>query len=388
MIIWFAILIPVIFAIMLLLLFRHKTLWWEFFLPFVASIIVIGASYMVAVSLATNATEYWGNYFVKAEHYEPWNELVHYTVQVACGTDKKGHTRYRTEHRTRIDYHPASWVGELNSGSDVGISEEQYVQMKSKWTNEEFVNMHRKYHSINGNKYESNFKEGEENIFPYFSTHWYVNKVKASKSVFKFKEVDKADFGLFDYPEVSGNYVPTILGDIKDKEKANKVLDNLNAKYGQDKKVRVWLLFFKNKPLQAGLDQENYWMGGNKNEFVVCIGLNNNEEVEWCYPFSWSEKELLKVQIRDCAINMKPFDVFVFAWTLRDKVIRDFEKKSFKDFDYLTIEPSTTAILIAFLLTLLVNVGVSFYVIMNEFEEGADLKNKEFLGSLNRYRRW
>jgi hypothetical protein len=241
--------------------------------------------------------------------------------------------------------------------------------MKDLWANEEFVDMQRSYHSKDGDKYEVNICGARDNIFPYFSQHSYVNKVQASGSVFKFKEVNKDDFGLFDYPEIVDSYIPSILGDVPDKDKANRILDVLNALYGMDKKMRVWVLFFKDKPLQAGVDQENYWMGGNKNEFVVCIGLKNDNTVDWCYPFSWSEKELLKVETRDYVNGMRPFDVSVFASWLREKTVREFEKKSFKDFDYLTVEPSGVAIIIAFVLTLIINVGVSVYVIRNEHYE-------------------
>ncbi len=46
---------------------------------------------------------------------------------------------------------------------------------------------------------------------------------------------------------------------------------------------------------------QDYWEGGNKNDFVVCFGSKNNK-VTWCYPFSWADSqksERLKINVRN-----------------------------------------------------------------------------------------
>lgn len=368
MMIWFALLIPILTCSVLYLFFNHKTLWWEFVIPLAASLVLIVGCYSIAIWSATYDLEYWGNYYTKAEYFEDWNELVTYTV---TRTDSKGNAH--TEIKTRVDYHPERWIAELNDGSTIGISKKKYNQLKDLWQNEEFVDLRRSYHSNDGDKYVSNIVGGDTNIVGHFSIHSYTNKIQASKSVFKFEKVDPKEYGLFEYPEVVDNYVPSVLGNCMNKEAGIKTLDCLNAKYGSSKKVRVWVLVFNDKPLQAGLDQENYWLGGNKNEFVVCIGLSKDGAVSWCYPFSWSEKDLLKIQVRQYVNEMKPFDLAVFTGWLKEKIVRDFEKKSFKDFNYISIEPSLTAIIITFILTFLLNIGISMYVICNEFDESGNL---------------
>lgn len=384
MIIWLAIFIPVLTAIVLYVFFRHKTVWWEFALPFVVSVIVIGFCYMVAIRSATYDIEYWGNYFTGGEYYEPWNELVVYTD---THTDSEGNSY--TETHTRVDYHSAEWHGLLNSGQSVWIDEGLYQQMKSVWGVEEFEDMKRDFHSKDGDKYATFIRGDDSKLFTYFSTHSYINKIQASKSIFKFKEVNPKDYGLYDYPVVKDCYVPSILGDVGFKVDANRLLDILNAKYGMDKKMRVWLLLFKDKPLQAGLDQENYWMGGNKNEFVVCVGLKGNDEVDWCYVFSWSEKELVKIKVREQVMDMKTFNSVAFVVWLKDMLVKNYEKKSFKDFDYLTVEPGMIAICVAFIVTLMVNIGISFFIVLNEFQEGVTLRNTWMLERFTQRRvRW
>jgi hypothetical protein len=49
--------------------------------------------------------------------------------------------------------------------------------------------------------------------------------------------------------------------------------------------------------------------------------------------------------------------------------LTQYKRRSFKEFDYLTVEPSTTAIIIVYLLAALISVGVNFWVINNEFYE-------------------
>lgn len=50
-------------------------------------------------------------------------------------------------------------------------------------------------------------------------------------------------------------------------------------------------------------------------------------------------------------------------------VMKDWHRKNFSDFDYLTIEPETRHIVWAFVVTLIVNLIVTLIVIKNEVTE-------------------
>lgn len=62
--------------------------------------------------------------------------------------------------------------------------------------------------------------------------------------------------------------------------------------------VRVWVLLFNNLPRETGLLQEAYWVNGNKNELVICIGLNE-DKIMWSHIFSWTESQTIKIELRN-----------------------------------------------------------------------------------------
>src|SRR3990172_10624960 len=97
MLIWAAMLIPVLTAIILLVFFGRKTVWWEFALPFLVSIICILVGKMIAISVATSATEFWGSAATDAVYYEAWNEKVNCRHPVYC-------TRPVTKHKKVTHY--------------------------------------------------------------------------------------------------------------------------------------------------------------------------------------------------------------------------------------------------------------------------------------------
>lgn len=72
-ILWFAMLIPVLLCVFLLVFHRNATVWWELALPFGVAALTIAICQWITVASATNDTEYWGHMAVKAVHEEPFS---------------------------------------------------------------------------------------------------------------------------------------------------------------------------------------------------------------------------------------------------------------------------------------------------------------------------
>jgi hypothetical protein len=384
-------LIPVVTAIVLLVFFGRKTVWWEFALPFLVSIILIQTSKMIAVSVATMDREYWGSNAISAAYYEAWDERVScrhpvYCYRPATRTDSEGHIevtieRYRCgwEHGFDVDYHSPKWEIRDNLGAVFPASKELFEALAIRWHNRTFANMGRKYHSIDGDKYEAKWDRKDETIEPFVTMHSYVNRVKPSKE-FDFKEVtpeEKTQLGLYDYPVIS-TYCPSILGRGPNDETANRYLDIWNAKLGPQKQVRMWVLVFQDKPKQAGIMQESYWKGGNKNEVVVCIGTDKEWNITWCKAFSWTKNTGMLTALKDRIAGPEsvPLDLDKVALITVEEVSKGFVRREFKEFDTLKVEPGKVALAVTFVLTFLVNLGVSFYVVENEFENKANEPTK------------
>lgn len=104
MIVYLAILIPVLAGIILWAFFKHKTTWWEFAIPFAVSLVLIATFKACSVKTQTDAVEYWSGYVTHANYYEEWNEYIHRTCTRSCG--KNCTTTYDCSY---VETHYAYW---------------------------------------------------------------------------------------------------------------------------------------------------------------------------------------------------------------------------------------------------------------------------------------
>lgn len=387
MIIWFAIFVPIGFVLVLAFGFKKQIVWWELVIPLVASFILIAICKLSTESIQTQDTEYWGGFITKAEYYEPWDEEVpcrhpKYETRTRTYTDSNGNTQTETyqefvgyEHAYDVDYHSPYWVVIDNNDIEICIDKNKFEHLSKQFNNCRFVDLGRNYHSIDGDKYVSSWDGKDDSIEPVTTVHSYENRVQASESTFNFKKVDPKKYKLYDYPKIQDYYgCPAILGYYgPDRIAAERAFSIINAKLGKPKEVRVWIVVFTNKPIEAGFAQENYWKSGNKNEFICTIGINKAKEVQWAHIFSWSEAESLKIETRDFITAQKKLDLIKLSDWLGPQIQEKFKRKHFSDFNYLTVEPPTWMIVLTFILTFLLNIGVSFWLITNEFESEDDI---------------
>lgn len=354
--------IPVVTVLVLYWKYSHHTVWWEFLIPVVVSVILITICKFSISAIQTMDTEYWGGWAVRAEYDEAWTEQCTRTV-----TDSEGHTHTETYYV----YHPAEWHLVDSNQVTVSIDKKHFDEFCRKFGNKKFQSVFRMNQvGFGGNRYVTTWNGNEEVFVPVTTKHRYENRVRVSPSLFKFDKVSKEDlktYELFDYPKISGYYqCPSILGDGgPTTNPAERLLTIANAKLGKKKEVRMWILVFKNQPLQAAFLQQNYWQGGNKNEFILAIGVDNEHRVEWCHSISWSEEEGLKVDARNAVLDQKgqPLDLVKVVNWVTPEIDRRFVRKHFSDFNYLTIEPPWWAVLITFGLTLGTNIGISYWII-------------------------
>jgi hypothetical protein len=204
--------------------------------------------------------------------------------------------------------------------------------------------------------------------------HSYENKVPATHNVFNFQKVtekDKENYSLYEYPEIYDGFKQKHILGIGDKtqSRAEQNMQLLNAELGHKKQLKAFILIFKNQSKQAGIMQEAYWQGGNKNEFVLTIGVDNQNNIHWAYPFTWAEHSNVKVNTREYVLAQKKLnleDISNFLYTELDK---NFVRKQFSEFSYLTLEPSGTAIIWSAVILVIITVGLVFWFATNEFDD-------------------
>lgn len=376
--IWFNIAIPLLAILVMLLFFRKRMAWWEFILIFAIPCIGIAISKYTSVHSQTTDTEFWNSYVVNAEYVEAWETWDHETCtrEVCSGSGKDRSCHSESYDCSHCDENGPRWTAYTNIGQSIGISQQKFEEFAKLWNNRVFVDQNR---SINhhwgcgkdGDVYTTQTDGAFEHIQPYCVYKTYENKVQCSKSVFNFQTVDTVDikeFGLFDYDLEFDNFRYNPIIGWADRD-ASKKLSQWNGLIGSPKKIHMLILVFLDKPYEAGVMQESYWKGGNKNEFVLCIGLTKTKQISWTKVISWTEVDRLKLDVERTVLNM-PFNLSAIVDTMASHTKQEFVKKSFDDFSYLTVEPTQRAIFICFIVTLVLTIGLCVFSVLNPFNEG------------------
>jgi hypothetical protein len=366
--------------------------WWEYLVVFGIPILTIAISKITVEKSATYDREFWNSYLTCAEYIEPWStwddETCYREVcEETCSGSGEDRTCTQTCHTesydcSHCDRYSATWSATDNLGRTYSISQYLFEDLCKRWNRRVFVDMNRNidHHfgcGQDGDAYQTVFDNVFEHTQSVCVVHSYENRVQASHSVFKFQPVEaddvkKLELHGYNYNYDIFNYNP-IMG-ISD-HAASKRLSWWNAKLGAMKKVHMLILVFTDKAREAGELQEAYWCGGNKNEFVLCIGIDSKRMVQWTKVFSWSESDRLKLDVERTIYMMfsdsggKALNLSAVVDTMANMVKVGFVKKSFKDFSYLSVEPSGKAVLITFIITIIVTLGASIFCVMNDIDQ-------------------
>jgi len=442
--------------------------WWEFGIPLLITLgMIVGAKALIDHT-SVMFTEYWGETIVSVHEEEPWNEWISQTCTESypCGTDSDGNTEYCT--RTydcsyQADYGP-KWYCKTNIGNTYDMSEKRHDEYIALYGTGKKITGKHKNHSArskcagsNGTKFQGKTVGNTSNIYAtvwpkneqtrkgVFTKHRYENRIKASDlTVFNIPVVTEAEadsMGLFEYPTNIDKYTcPVILGGNVSDE-TQDLFRRLNAKFGPTNQLRLWILVFEDKPAITATYQENYWVRGNKNELIVCIGKKGNE-IQWVHPFSWALSGTLTAEV-----GQKVLDMYELTLTTKTgqklpaaipimgeakKVIGDatgidtsllppvlplgiaqsdvqevsksktpvlteqtweayykyldvnlkrFERRSFEEFSYIKVDPKTWQIVLIYILAILISGGLNIWVSNNEFNDKPDR------GYYNKYNR-
>ena len=362
-------LIPIVTAGILAFKFREKTALWEYAVVLVPSLLLFFALKYSFVYISSLDNEYLSDLVSKITYYEDWDEtvMVTHTRTVSCGNGK---TRTETYVVPERRYHPKRYVYETVTGETNDVSEDEYKLICYKLNMPAvFKDMHRSYRSKDGDAYVTSWNRTRENSYPVTWTHLYQNKVKASSySIFKYGNMSEEEIKenkLFDYPEIKNNDQNPILG-FNATDTDIDAVRYLNGYRGPKNQIHVFILCFNNPSLEVAEMQKAYWQGGNKNEFVVCLGVKNNTVI-WCNPFSWSDEPMLEVKTRDYFIKHPDINFKDYAEWLDTQIDKNWHRKEFNDFNYLSIELSIGWYIAILIIILCYNVGISYWVITNEF---------------------
>ena len=304
--------------------------------------LLYGIIYLIDINFQTMDTEIWSGQIISVEHKEEYDEYHPAWDETVTRTDDKGNTyKEIIHHDAYTEHHDAT--NYINFSDQGG----EYV-----------------YKTLDGKKFTDDFVNSNEELEKYYpigmptaSFHTYENKVQASYSVFKHKEINLDDYKgkLFEYPNETKNYnIVRVLGDFPNFKKVNSEVNKYNTLLNDTnnpnntegkksyKQVNLILINMGNVPIEYAYAQQDYFENGNKNDFIITFGTDDKNNIVWCYPFSWSEVERLKIDVRDYILDLGKLDNNFYkkipdiAKMIEDQYIR----KQFTDFNYLIVEIS------------------------------------------------
>ena len=204
--IWYALIIPILVALLGWVLFRNKIVWWEVLLPLGVSLLAIVISYYTMKSATLSDVEYNGYLITEARYYEPYETWVKKTCseRYACGTYTTGSGKNRTTHtRYCTRYYDCSYCDDYSEryimidtkGNEISISKEKYQQLIKQWSaTPKFVELNRSinYHFGCG-------KDGDM-----YSIKWNNDPLTSETTTYEvgFTNILKCNHSAFNYPVI------------------------------------------------------------------------------------------------------------------------------------------------------------------------------------------
>lgn len=370
--IWFTLIIPTIAAIILCWnipnTYRTKNikLFAGLGIPAI-SLFIFGIMYSSMIYSNVHDTEYLSYYYTKIRHTDSWNEQVTRTKTRTVYINGKPHTQTYTVKET-VE-HPEEWHAYLNNNKSISISKKEFNKIKSLWnTPEIFIDMHRFYYTKDGDAQEYNWNNKKSDIQIYTKSHSYINPIINSESQFKFNNISKKEakeLRLYDYSDINKHKQNPIIGYNKFVTQQNiKNIQYLNAYYGYNKQICFYVLIYPNTTVSIVEDQKSYWQGGNKNEFIICVGIDSiSNSVQWAECFSWQDDITYDVKCKNYIYSQNKFDINKLSVWLEHN-IHNWKRKEFKDFNYITVHlyPTQELIILVVMIIITIIMGVSCFI--------------------------
>lgn len=354
----------------------EEVVWWEWLTSAGVAFLIAVIMHMTAVWGMTSDVETWSGVITKVSHMPRWVEEYQqaHTRRVATGRDKDGNTTYTTEtyYTTEHATHPEHWEATRNFGTyedDINIERHEFDDITKKFGGR--IEEDGSQSCTHG----GHFDGGDNGIYSAFNYTGYVepttttrsfeNRVKAAPSVFSFTKVP-TNINVYPWPNnPDWRKSDRLLGTatvLVDRYK----WDCMNSSLGPRKRVNVILVGFGKEPADYAQYQQAKWIGGKKNDLVLCFGgATRNQPAQWSYVFGWTENEMVKKNLQTILLQNPINDNIIPL--IAEEVAKNYVIKDWHKFDYISIDPPTWSYWVYFIMMALVQGGLYYFFHVNEY---------------------
>lgn len=352
----------------------ERVTWVEWLIGTTAAFLLAVILHASALYGMTRDIETWSGLIVKVSHYPRWVER--YTEEHSeTTTDSKGKTHTKTWTTTEYQTHSEHWEATRNFGSEedtASIDIDLFNQIAQKFGNkivEDGLQSHSHWDGImiNGDRNIYSTYNNTGYVYPVTTTKEFQNKIKAAPTVFSFSKVP-TNISVYSWPE-NPNWMHSdrLIGT------ASVLIDHykwdcMNTTLGPSKRVNVILVGFGNAPTDYGHYQQAKWIGGKKNDLVICYGgASRTELAKWTYVFGWTENELVKKNLQSILLE-HPINNDIIP-LIAQEISNNYIIKDWHKFDYIKIDPPIWSYWVYFISMILTQSGLYIYFHKNEFSK-------------------
>lgn len=338
---------PVLIALLTLLLFMKRILWWEVALQVGVVGLVLGIALAIAYEAPTADTEVWNGQVTAKQRNEVSCRHSYQCNCVCVARDKNGSCTSEVcqtcyEHSYDVDWDIYASTKESVS---IDTADRQGLMEPKRW-DDAFI--------------------GE----PWESQHSYTNYIKANPdSVLLGTKGDIKRWGKLipKYPAGIYNIYyndPVINMGVPNVDLAtwNWLIRDINKVLGPKKQVHIIVILVPTNDRSYMYALKDAWVGGKKNDVDIVIGSPDGDKIEFADVMSWSTNHALQVELRD--------DIQGEGSLLnKDHIVRDigtrvdadFVRMHMKSMQWLmrSYQPSSNCIFWLFIVGVILSLGIS-----------------------------
>lgn len=364
--------------------------------------------FQVSASIGmTDDIETWSGYATSARQFSRWREYYeeaiyrteYYTeYETQHYTDSKGRSHskrvaVRKSRRVfdhwegRKRWHEAHWEVYTTLG-DWDISQDKFEYFCKKFKDRHSVEGRRRTSEHNSkmidgdpNDYVADNKTGW--IEPVTTTKHFENRVKAAPSLFSYSKVP-TNIAVHPWPKTQDIFVSDRVMGTARASFTTLNWDQMNAVLGAAKKVNLIVVGFGNQGQDMAQYQEAAWIGGKKNDLVICYGGEPKQKATWVKVFGWTEQNIVKQNLQTMFLENNVDDSLIPK--IMNEVKASYVIKDWHKFDYLTIEPPTWSYWVYFGVMFFVQGGLFFFYNVNDIDQDTDGSRQwRWLNGLSRF---
>lgn len=322
-------------------------------------LVIAGASVAICYWSNTSDTETWNGTVADKQHVTVSCSHSYQCHPHPCSCDSKGQncsTCYDTCYEHSHDY---DWDVHTSNGETISIDrvDRQGVDEPPRWSAVRIGEPTSVMHT-----YESYIKAAPGSLFRHQGLEAkYANLIPGYPSQ------------IYDYYKL--NRLVLVNGaSVSDDTAWNDGLMKLNASLGAYRQANIIVVVAQNLPHDYYDALEEAWIGGKKNDIVLVVDVDSTGAPVWTSVMAWTVNPLFKVKLRDAIMALPRIDHKPVIAALDVNIEQYHHRKPMADFEYLKsmITPSTTQWIITLILSILVDVALTFYFYNNDPFDGGN----------------